>query len=87
MNWFDIDIWQLNNTHLPHFWTWCLKNDINKVFFIMLYIVAPTGSFSFPPPTSLKQKFYGLTSGFTRLIMKTKYVCHDVISQYVNFHI
>ena len=39
-----------------------------------------------PPPTSLKHEFYGLTSGFTRLIMKTKYVCHGRISLHVNFH-
>ena len=29
----------------------------------------------FPPPTSHKHEFYSLTSGFTRLIVKTKYVC------------
>ena len=39
------------------------------------------------PPTSLKHEFYGLTSGFTRLIMKTKYVCHGLISLHVNFHV
>ena len=39
-----------------------------------------------PPPTSLKHEFYALTSGFTRLIMKTKYVCHGLISLHVNFH-
>ena len=39
-----------------------------------------------PPPTSLKHKIYGLTSGFTRLIMKIKYVCHGLISLHVNFH-
>ena len=39
-----------------------------------------------PPPTSHKHEFYGLTSDFTRLIMKTKYVCHSLISLYVNFH-
>ena len=38
------------------------------------------------PPTSLKHEFYALTSGFTRLIMKTKYVCHNLISLHVNFH-
>ena len=49
----------------------------------------PTNFFSalFPfPPTSLKHDFYGLTSGFTRLIMKTKYVCHGLISLHGNFH-
>ena len=44
------------------------------------------GSFSFFPPTSLKHEFYGLTSGFTRLIMKIKYVCHGLISLHVSFH-
>ena len=39
-----------------------------------------------PPPTSLKHEFYGLTSGFTRLIMKIKYVCHGLVSLHVNFY-
>ena len=39
-----------------------------------------------PPPTSLKHEINGLTSGFTRLIMKSKYVCHGRISLHVNFH-
>ena len=39
-----------------------------------------------PPPNSLKHEFYGLTSGFTRLIIKTKYVYHGLISVHVNFH-
>ena len=38
------------------------------------------------PPTSHEHQFYGLTSDFTRLIMKTKYVCHGLISLYVSFH-
>ena len=41
--------------------------------------------FSFPP-TSLKLELYGLTSGFTRLIMKTKYACFGLISLHANFH-
>ena len=44
-----------------------------------------TDSFSFTP-TSLKLELYGLTSDFTRLIMKTKYVCHGLISLHYNFH-
>ena len=41
------------------------------------------GSFSYtpPPPTSHEHQFYGVTSSFTRLIMKTKYV-----SPHANFH-
>ena len=39
------------------------------------------------PPTSLKHEIYGLTSGFTRLIMKTKYFCHGLISLHVNFRL
>ena len=38
------------------------------------------------PPTSLKHEFYGLTTGFTRLFMKTKYACYGLISLHVNFH-
>ena len=47
--------------------------------------ISAFGSFSFPP-TSLKHEFYGLTSGFTRLIMKTKYVSHNLVSLHVKFH-
>ena len=36
-------------------------------------------------PTSHKHEFYNVTSGFTRLFMKTKYVCQNLISPYVNF--
>ena len=53
-------------------------------------IMALFGSFSSPPPppppTSLKHEVYGLTAGFTRLIMKTNNVCHGLISLHVNFH-
>ena len=38
-----------------------------------------------PPPNSLIH-VHGLTSGFTSLLMKTKYVCHGLISLHVNFH-
>ena len=31
----------------------------------------------FLSPTSLKQEFHGLPSGFTRWIMKIKYACRD----------
>ena len=45
------------------------------------------GSFSFPPPpTALKLEFYGLTCGFTRLIMKSNIVYHGLNSLHVNFH-
>ena len=39
-----------------------------------------------PPPTYHKHQFYGLRGGSTRLIMRTKYVCHGLISLHVNFH-
>ena len=38
------------------------------------------------PPTSLKHELYGLMSGFTRLVMKIKYVCNGLISLHVSFH-
>ena len=44
-------------------------------------------SFSYPhPPTSHELQYISVTSGFTRLSMKTKYVCRGLISLYVNFH-
>ena len=42
--------------------------------------------FPFPPPTSLKHEFYGLTSGFTRIIMKIINACYGLVSLHVNFH-
>ena len=45
------------------------------------------GSFSFPPPpTPHEHHFYGLTSLFTRLVLKTKYAFHGLIYLHVNFH-
>ena len=48
------------------------------------------GSALFPPPppphpTSLIHELYGLTSGFTRLIMKTKYACYGLVGMHANF--
>ena len=37
-------------------------------------------------PTSHELQFFGVTSGFTRMSMKTKYVRRVLISLYVNFH-
>ena len=38
------------------------------------------------PPTSRQLQLISVTSDFTRLSMKTKYVCRGLISLYVNFH-
>ena len=38
------------------------------------------------PPTSHELQYISVTSGFTTLSMKTKYVCRCLISLYVNFH-
>ena len=46
-------------------------------------------SFSFPPPpppTSRQFQLISVTSDFTMLSIKTKYVCRGLISLYVNFH-
>ena len=54
---------------------------------ISVYIVVQIRAlFPSPPPTSLNHEFYGLTIGFTRLIMKTKYVSHNLVSLHVKFH-
>ena len=39
-----------------------------------------------PHPTSHTHQLYGVTSGYTRLIMKTKHACHGLISLLVKFH-
>ena len=41
--------------------------------------------FLFPTPHTVIN-FFGVMSGFTRLVMRTKYVYHGLISRYVNFH-
>ena len=38
------------------------------------------------PSTSHELQYISVTSGFTRLSMKIKYVCRDLISLYENFH-
>ena len=43
------------------------------------------GSFSFTP-TSHNYQFYDVNSGFTRLIMETKYVLHSLLSPHFSFH-
>ena len=43
----------------------------------------------FPPPpphTNMNFTVYGVTSDFTRFVMRTKYVFQSLISPYVNFH-
>ena len=52
----------------------------------LTHLISALGSFSFSPLPHTNMIFYGVTGGFTRLIMKTKYVCHNLISPYVNFH-
>ena len=42
--------------------------------------------FFLPTPTSHELQLISVTSGFTRLSMKTKNVCRGLISLYVNFH-
>ena len=45
------------------------------------------GSLSSPPPTtSHEHQYYGLMQDFTRLFMKTKYVCIGLSYWHVNFH-
>ena len=39
-----------------------------------------------PPPTSCQFQLISVTSCFTRLSMKSKYVCRGLIGLYVNFH-
>ena len=50
---------------------------LNSIFALRLF-------FLFPPPHT--SSFFSVTSGFTRLSMKTKYICRGLIGLYVNFH-
>ena len=50
--------------------------------FEILTLKSEVAQFWAPPPrTSYKHQFYDVMNGFTRLIMKTKYVCHGPISR------
>ena len=76
-----------------HFLQICLKkSNFFKLqnllaFFFHRSFISKIGSFSFPnPPTSHELQYISVTSGFTRLSMKTKFVCRGLISLYVNFH-
>ena len=41
---------------------------------------------SHPTPNShYEHQFYGVTSGFSRFIVETKFACHPLISPNVNF--
>ena len=61
--------------------------DIKKSGASFLFLLSGTRWGSFPfPPTSLKHELYGLTSSFTRLIIKIKYVYHGLISLHVIFY-
>ena len=40
-----------------------------------------------PPPTSYAHQFYDVMSGFTSLIMKTKYVCYSPISPHAKLFV
>ena len=71
---------------------WVINSHERKINFVLmeLYLIFSCKKlwlFFLPtPPTSLKHEFYGLTSGFTRLIIKTIYPCYGLISLHVNFH-
>ena len=63
-----------------------LFRAVSFPFLVFLLLCTKSyGSFS-SPPTSHDLHYISLTSGFTRLSMKTKYVCRGPISLYVNFH-
>ena len=55
---------------------------------VLLGSAAPQcrGLFFLLHPMSHEVHYIRGTSGFTRLSMKTKYVCRGLISLYVNFH-
>ena len=52
------------------------SRNISRLFFLGLP----------PSPTSDEHQFYGLTSSFTKLIIKLKYICHGLIYLHVNCH-
>ena len=64
-----------------------IKFCIKKIFFFEKCLFEyKIRLFFFFPPISHERHFNGLTSGFTRLNMKTKYVFHSLIYLHVNFH-
>ena len=57
------------------------------VFFFQEKHCSGSGSILLPPPTSHELQYMSVTSGFTRLSMKTKYVCRGLINPYVIFRL
>ena len=55
------------------------------MFLLFLFVFAALFPLPPPPPMSNEHQFYDVMSGFTSLIMKTKYVCHGSISPHANF--
>ena len=62
---------------------WEQSGDGFSFFFEKNAYHTTPGSFSFPKHNL---QYISVTSGFTRLSMKTKYVFRSLISLYVNFH-
>ena len=54
--------------------------------FRLFFLPAPPPPPPPPPRPSHELQYISVTSGFTRLSIKTKYVCRGLISSYVNFH-
>ena len=52
------------------------------MFLLFMFVFAAHFPFS---PTSYEHQFYDVMSGFTKLIMKTKYVSHGPITPHANF--
>ena len=67
-----------------------LSQNCKRLFFFtppFLDVLKNLNRALFPFRSHLHERqFYGLTSGFSRLIMKTKYVCYVLVSLNVNFN-
>ena len=62
------------------------KQRLCKIILSYLEFVAEVAAlFPPPPPNSYKHQFYDVMSGFTRLLIKTKYVCCGPVSPHANF--
>ena len=86
-----IEIWNYYelSPNLPFMVNSNFDHSVNKVVYRKKILVPDCNTRLFflpPPPTSHELQYISVTSAFTRLSMKTKYVWRCFISSYVNFH-
>ena len=81
------DVYQWFNISFDFFGRTTTKYQTKSVVFYLLFRLFFRVNTPPPPrPTSHDHQFYGVRSGFKRINMRPKKVCHGLISPRFNFH-